>query len=160
MRNVTGRFACRMAALALFGSLALAACEPPAPQPPVAAQPDQPPLAAPPPAPPPVAARDEFIIRLAGIQSIEIVVFESFPVQVRVVVAGYLSDGCTTLKPVEEVREGNVFRLTILSSRPTAAMCTQAIVRFHETFPLDVEGLKAGLYTVDVNGNSKTFRLR
>ncbi len=142
---MTGWFACRMVAAALFGGLALGACEPPPPEP-VAVE--------------PVTARDEFIIRLAGIQSIEIVVLESFPVQVRVVVAGYLPDGCTTLKSIEEVREGNVFKVTILTSRPADAMCTQAIVRFHETFPLDIHGLKAGLYTLDVNGNSKTFRLR
>jgi inhibitor of cysteine peptidase len=142
---VVAWFLCRVAAPVLFGGLALAGCEPPPP---------------PPPPVEPVQARPEFIIYKAGIQSIEIVVFESFPVQVRVIVTGWLPDGCTRVKSIDEVREGNVFHVTILTIRPADAMCTMAVVKLQEAFPLDVEGLEAGLYTVDVNGNSKTFRLR
>ncbi len=137
---------CRLAAPALFG-LVLAGCEPPPPPPPVELV-------------EPVQAKPEFIVQTAGIQSIEIIVFDSFPIQVRVVATGYFPDGCTRVKSIEEVREGNHFKVTILTLRPAEAMCTMAIVKLQETFPLDVEGLKAGLYPVDVNGNSKTFRLR
>ena len=139
-------FLCRMAAPVLFGGLALAGCEPPPPPPP-------PPVE-------PVQARPEFIIRKAGIQTIEIVVFESFPVQVRVIVTGWLPDGCTRVKSIDEVRQGNVFHVTILTTRPADALCTMAVVKLQEAFPLDIQGLEAGLYTVDVNGISKTFRLQ
>jgi inhibitor of cysteine peptidase len=36
-------------------------------------------------------------------------------------------------------------------------MCTQALVPFEERVDLDVQGLPAGTYTVDVNGISDTF---
>jgi inhibitor of cysteine peptidase len=38
-------------------------------------------------------------------------------------------------------------------------VCTQALVPFEETIPLDVEGLLAGEYTVNVNGVMATFTL-
>jgi inhibitor of cysteine peptidase len=38
-------------------------------------------------------------------------------------------------------------------------MCTQIVVPFEESIPLDVVGLPAGTYTVDVNGVTGSFTL-
>ena len=49
-------------------------------------------------------AEDKFITRMAGIDSIEIRMLESMPVQVKVIVGGYLSDGCTRIDRITRCR--------------------------------------------------------
>jgi inhibitor of cysteine peptidase len=82
---------------------------------------------------------------------------ESFPLQVRVVVSGELGDGCTELNEIVQEREGNTFNVTITTARPAEAVCTQLLQLFEESIALDVEGLPAGEYIVDVNGVTGTF---
>lgn len=101
----------------------------------------------------------ESIVRPAQIQRIEIVVLDATPVQVRVVAHGYLPDGCTAAEGVEQRREGNTFHATVKTTRPAGALCTQQIILFSETFPLDIAGLPAGTYSVEVNGKIGTFTL-
>ena len=84
---------------------------------------------------------------------------ESFPVQIQVVAEGYLPDGCTEIDEITTEREENTFNINISTKRPKDAMCTQAIVPFSETIPLEVQGLKAGNYTVNVNGIMGSFEL-
>jgi len=95
----------------------------------------------------------------AAVGSIDLLMLESFPVQINVVAKGNLPDGCTTIDQVTHVRQGNTFKVTITTARPADRMCTQALVPFEQTIALDVYGLKAGTYTVDVNGVTKTFTL-
>lgn len=87
----------------------------------------------------------------AGIESVEVMILESFPVQVHLLVSGYLSDGCTSLHEITQEREGNEFKVTIATLRDPEAICTMALVPFEETVVLDVEGLEAGDYAVHVN---------
>lgn len=95
----------------------------------------------------------------ANVENIQIMTLESFPVQVQVIAEGYLPDGCTEIDKMKTEREGNVFNINISTKRPTDAVCTQAIESFTETIPLDVQGLKAGNYTVNVNGVTGFFEL-
>jgi hypothetical protein len=95
----------------------------------------------------------------ARVSGIEILILESFPVQVNVVARGSLPDGCTEIDRVEQMREGDTFRVTITTRRPRNQMCTEAEVPFEEVISLDVAGLEAGEYTVDVNGVRDTFEL-
>lgn len=95
----------------------------------------------------------------AAVGSIEILILESFPVQVHVVARGNLPDGCTQIDEVSTQQEGDAFYVTITTVRDADAMCTQATVPFEERIVLDVLGLKAGTYTVDVNGVTDTFTL-
>jgi len=95
----------------------------------------------------------------ANVKRIEILILESFPVQVQVRAMGYLPDGCTTICDISQSREGDVFTVIITTSRPADAFCTQVLVDFEELIPLDVVGLPAGTYTVDVNGVTDTFTL-
>jgi inhibitor of cysteine peptidase len=99
------------------------------------------------------------LIRLAGVERIEVVILESYPVQVRVVVYGWLSDGCTKLHGFDQKTEGKVIAMRVLTTRPRDAICTQAIKRFQETYPVETEGLAPGTYTLDVNGKSKQITL-
>jgi len=111
------------------------------------------------PAPEETVDLENVTIDEATVESIEILILESFPVQVHVNVTGYLGDGCTTLNDIETTQEGDTFLVHITTQRPTEAMCTQQLVGFEESVALDVEGLPAGTYTVDVNGVTDTFTL-
>jgi inhibitor of cysteine peptidase len=95
----------------------------------------------------------------ATVESLDIRILESFPVQVHVTIKGYVSDSCTTAGPIEQERDGNTFRITVGATRPGGAMCAQVITPFEQSIALDVAGLKAGTYTVDANGVTGTFEL-
>jgi inhibitor of cysteine peptidase len=95
----------------------------------------------------------------ARVTEVSVQILESFPVQARAVVQGELPDGCTTIDSIEQSREGNEFRVSIVTSRPADAFCTQVLVLFEETIPLEVRGLPAGEYRVVANGVAATFRL-
>ncbi len=101
----------------------------------------------------------EFIYRNATVENIQILILESFPVQINVVAKGYLPDGCTKIDQTIKNREGNTFLVTITTKRPVDAMCTMAIVPFNEVISLDVYGLEAGDYEVNVNGLVDSFTL-
>jgi hypothetical protein len=102
---------------------------------------------------------DGVIEELAPVEDIDILILESFPVQINVVARGNLPDGCTTIDQVTQERDGNTFRVTITTVRPVGMECTQALEPFERVIALDVYGLPAGVYTVDVNGVSDTFEL-
>jgi inhibitor of cysteine peptidase len=96
---------------------------------------------------------------LAQVESIDIVLLESFPVQVHVLAKGTLPDSCTTINRISRDREGNAFLVILTTARPEGVACAQVLTPFEETIPLDVYGLDAGTYTVDVNGVTDTFTL-
>lgn len=102
---------------------------------------------------------EEFVYGTANVDNIEIMILESFPVQIRAVVTGNLPDGCTEIGKIQTEKTGDTFEVSISTKRPREAICTQALVPFTETIPLEVRGLKAGTYTVDVNGVTDTFEL-
>ena len=95
----------------------------------------------------------------AQVDSVEILILESFPVQIHVLAKGHLPDSCTTIDQITEEQDGATFRVTITTARPEGEMCAQVLTPFEETIPLDVYGLAAGTYTVDVNGVTGTFTL-
>jgi inhibitor of cysteine peptidase len=100
-----------------------------------------------------------YVYGTANVDSVQIMILESFPVQIQVVAEGYLPDGCTEIDKITTEREENTFNVNITTKRPKDAICTQAIVPFNETIPLEAQGLKAGNYTVNVNGITGSFEL-
>jgi len=96
---------------------------------------------------------------LAAVGAIEIRIVESEPVQVEVIVRGYLADGCTQIAETSVTRDGNQFQVTLTTQRPADAICTQALVPFEEVISLDVEAASPGEYSVDVNGVTDIFVL-
>ncbi|WP_440946476.1 protease inhibitor I42 family protein [Methanosarcina sp. T3] len=102
---------------------------------------------------------EEYIYGVANVENIDILILESFPVQIHVIAEGYLPDGCTEIDEIKTETEGNTFNISITTKRPKEAICTQAIESFTETIPLEVQGLSAGNYTVNVNGVNGSFEL-
>ena len=100
----------------------------------------------------------EPIYGLANVEEIEIIISESFPVQVHLVASGYLPNPCTEIDQITHERTDNHFSISISTYR-SPGICIQIIVPFEETIPLEVEGLPAGTYTVDVNGIQGSFVL-
>jgi inhibitor of cysteine peptidase len=101
----------------------------------------------------------DIIIGEATVESLDVLIMESFPVQVNVHVTGYLGDGCTTIGEITTERDEDTFFVRITTVRPADAICTMQLVGFDELISLDVHGLEAGTYTVDVNGETATFTL-
>ncbi|MDX1687523.1 MAG: NBR1-Ig-like domain-containing protein [Candidatus Promineifilaceae bacterium] len=97
--------------------------------------------------------------RQADVESIEVLVLESFPVQVNVIASGTLPDACTTLNEPAPRLEGNTFVVNLTATRLPEEVCSQAVVPFDKVIQLDAEGLSAGTYTVSVNGVTGTFTL-
>ena len=89
----------------------------------------------------------------AAVDTVEAMLLESFSLQVHALVRGNLPDGCTSLGEVRVTRDGNTFNVTLPITRPQDAMCTQALVPYEVFIPLEVRGLPAGTYTVNVKGS-------
>jgi len=114
------------------------------------------------PTPTATASDGAFIHGKASVESIEILELESFPVQITVIARGNLPDGCTEIDQISVTsdREARLFRMDITTVRERAEICTQALVPFERNIRLDVYGLSAGTYTVDVNGVTGSFTLQ
>jgi len=97
-------------------------------------------------------------LKLAEVEEIELLTLESFPVQIFVVARGYLPDPCTDIHEISQKREGDTFFIVIKTYR-SPGFCIQVIAPFEETIPLDVYGLPAGTYNVNVNGVQGYFTL-
>ncbi|MEZ4591663.1 MAG: NBR1-Ig-like domain-containing protein [Chloroflexota bacterium] len=109
---------------------------------------------------PTAVATDAPLQQEASVDSIEILILESFPVQVNVRARGDLPDGCTSIDNVTTNQQGTTFNITITTMRQTGEICTEALVPFEETISLNVLGLPAGTYAVNVNGINGSFTLQ
>jgi hypothetical protein len=97
----------------------------------------------------------------ATVESIEILIAASFPVQVFAVLRGYLGDGCTKITGITARGPlANRFHIEITTERPAGALCTLALVPFEHNVPLAVHGLPKGDYEAVASGVSASFTLR
>jgi inhibitor of cysteine peptidase len=97
-------------------------------------------------------------IKPRPIDSVEVQIRESLPVQVAVLVTGALTDGCTEFHQMQQVRSGNTIEITITTIRPKDVPCTQELTIYTNTIALDGE-FSTGTYIVRVNGVEKTFTI-
>ena len=81
------------------------------------------------------------------VDEIELLVMESFPVQVEAIVRGNLPNGCVVLDGLSAVRTDEGF-LVEVEAHKQGDFCTQSLVPFKERVTLDVLGLPAGTYVV------------
>jgi inhibitor of cysteine peptidase len=93
----------------------------------------------------------------AAVESVEVVMLMSFPLQVHLQVTGYIGDPCTAIEEIVTERDGYIFEVMIMTTRDPQVDCIQVIEPFKENIPLDVYGLPAGKYTVLVNGVAAEF---
>ena len=92
------------------------------------------------------------------VESIEILVMESFPLQVSVAVNGIKSVPCTDLLDAAVSYSDNTFTVVLAETvLGPAESCIAITDPFETSVPLDVYGLPAGTYTVDVNGVKTEF---
>jgi len=103
-----------------------------------------------------------YIYGYATVEEVVIEVLESFPVQINVVASGYIgNDGCWRIYNITTTKDNNIFYIDI-ETRKSAdpnIPCTLMVEQFEEVIPLDVYGLEAGVYEVDVNGVPGSFEL-
>ncbi|MFN2148823.1 MAG: hypothetical protein ACK2T2_10560, partial [Anaerolineales bacterium] len=99
----------------------------------------------------------EVLYGKATVEEVSVVFLESFPLQVQVVAKGYLADSCTSIDEVIVKQVDDTFTAEITTRRPAQEMCAQIVQPFEKNIPLDVYGLPAGDYTVDVNGVTAQF---
>jgi hypothetical protein len=92
------------------------------------------------------------------VESVQVRIMESFPVQVSAQVKGYLRDGCESLAGTTQTRSGNAITVTIATEREMGRACIQVVAPVEANVRLDGP-FAAGLYVVRVNGVEQTFRV-
>jgi hypothetical protein len=85
---------------------------------------------------------------------------ETFPVEVSVVARGHLPSDCTNIDQISKTRQGGTFEIAIDSVQYGGSTCPENRVPFEEIIELDLLGIPAGIYVVDVNGLQGTFKLQ
>ena len=89
---------------------------------------------------------------LANVDSASVNIMESLPVQVSVTISGTKSIPCIDLLTPAVVYADNTFNVVLaVSELGPAETCIQVTEPFETTVSLDVSGLGAGTYTVQVN---------
>lgn len=112
------------------------------------------------PTPPPILTEEPPIFGMAVVQSVEVQITENSPIQVNAIVRGQLPDaGCTTISSVNQVRDGNTFKITLTTTTDPLALCALALTPFEQMVSLDVGNLSPGKYIVNANGVEATFEL-
>jgi hypothetical protein len=97
---------------------------------------------------------------LVAVDSVVANVMESLPVQVSVTVNGNKSVPCVRLLEPAVARKDSKFIVTLAESvLGPAESCIAIIDPFETTISLDVKGLSAGTYDVEVNGVKTSFLL-
>jgi hypothetical protein len=93
------------------------------------------------------------------IDRVEIRIADSLPSQVVAHVTGVVGDGCSSVQPVKQARDGHTLTLTINRQRRTDAVCTEIAKLYEENIRLEGE-FPAGEYVLKVNSVTQTFTVR
>lgn len=105
------------------------------------------------------APNNDLDIQTAMVDEFQIVVDNASKTATITLIGNY-PDGCAKLNSIMQNREDETtLSFTMLFERPLDMMCTQTLVPFNETFPLDISGLEAGTYQVVVNNLTGEFTL-
>lgn len=81
------------------------------------------------------------------VETVELIITESSPIQVFLKVNGMFGDGCTTMGKISQRLIGNRFEITMFAeSHTNQAECTTEVIKFKKIIPLTVYGLSAGVY--------------
>ena len=95
----------------------------------------------------------------AHIDQLNILTYNSFPVQSNIIVKGYLANNCVSISDIMESRQDSELQFELVTTRQAGHNCIKKKQNFEEIIPINTEGLKAGFYTVKVNDVTKTFEL-
>lgn len=97
--------------------------------------------------------------KLADVDTVTAEVAGDHDERVRVTAAGYQSSACVDILEPAIVRDENVFSVVLSESAQWSDVCILIMKSYEKTFHLDVRGLDAGTYIVDVNGVETEFTL-
>jgi hypothetical protein len=98
-------------------------------------------------------------IKVAQIDSVELVISPSEPSLVVAKVVGLLGDSCTTLGDTEQDVQDRKILIKVVTNRPAGRMCSAVVKDFSTEIPLEIDGLTSGDYIVDVNGMTRGLRI-
>ena len=99
---------------------------------------------------------------LAGVDAAELLLSGSSPVEVTLSAEGILSVPCVALEDPAVSRKGNLFSVVLaetVQAEGEVCVTIAAVTPFQIDIPLDVKGLTAGDYQVDINGILLDFTL-
>jgi inhibitor of cysteine peptidase len=96
----------------------------------------------------------------APVQSIQVLVMESYPVQVAAVLRVMLSATCDKVGETPVEYADRTFRITVVAVSPLDHGCAPAIEPVEVRVPLDTRGLAPGDYTVRAGDVSAVFTLK
>ena len=100
---------------------------------------------------------DGVIIGDMPIAEIEVLLAESDPVQVIILVNGWLPDSCTAHHETHQGREGNTVTIKITTIRPRDLACATVVTDYQER--VSIGTFPAGDYKVVVNDVEQQFRI-
>lgn len=93
------------------------------------------------------------------VESVEVRVLESDPVQVEAVVRGQLADACTTMTDATVELQDKTYVVTLQTTRPADQMCAQVLTPFEQVVPLGTPDPATGTYEVQVGDMVQSFTL-
>jgi hypothetical protein len=93
------------------------------------------------------------------VDHVEVQVGVGSPIPVTILMDGNFPDTCAQIANLHQQQEGNQFMLTLTTSSPGGEGCINDTLPFRAAIPLNIVGLKAGTYTVAVNGVSADFKM-
>ncbi len=97
----------------------------------------------------------------AVVESLQVFITGTNPLQVKALVSGYLPDTCTELHQIIVERQNQEINLIVQTRRPVDDNdCLVVDVPFVETVDLDAKGCEAGTYYVNVGVVRETFKLK
>ncbi len=95
----------------------------------------------------------------APIESVEILIMESFPVQYSVVVVSGLPNGCVTFGGYRLERDSDMIHIEIINLKPAdpGVPCDEVYGIVETTIPLGSEFESGKSYTIVINDVTETF---
>jgi len=103
------------------------------------------------------AGEGEIIVSNAMVSGFDILFLESWPLQVNLVIRGDMPNACAMPEVQVEPRAEDTFNVHVQAVTPADQVCAQVLTPFETTAALNVYGLRAGTYTVNVNDQTQTF---
>ena len=93
---------------------------------------------------------------MTQIHSVTAHVSESFPMRIRLEVAGEHPDGCDYPVKIEQFRQGNIIQIDVYRDVPADVICPMILQSYQSEIPLD-GAFESGRYIIKVNALSQTI---
>lgn len=96
---------------------------------------------------------------LAPIESVEVLIMESFPPQYMLVVVSGLPNACVSFGDYNVTRDGDTIRVEVINSEPAdpGVACAEVYGMVETRIPLGIDFESGKTYTVVVNNVTETF---